>query len=283
MHLIDEALLKERATAPYSSVPRPFLKWAGSKRHMLKDMCEFIPLEFNTYYEPFLGSGSLFFLLHPKQAVLNDACHDLIKVYQAVKDNVSAVWKYVSPLKPEKELYYEIRENMSAGKYKRAAQFIYLNKSCWNGLYRVNSSGKFNVPFGKPRSDYIADFKNLSACASCLDQDEVILKSGDFERAVENAGDGDFVFFDPPYVTSHGDNGFVDYNEVLFSWEDQVRLASVAEKLRKKGVNVLITNAAHPSVRVLYPHFQEYHIDRHSTLASTKSKRRKVREAIFIG
>jgi DNA adenine methylase len=191
------------------------------------------------------------------------------------------VLRYLRPLKPAKERFYAIRSARAAGRYKRAAEFIYLNKTCWNGLYRVNSSGEFNVPYGLPKTDNIVDEANLVACASALDADGVDLRCCDFEDALADAGSGDLIFLDPPYVTSHNNNGFIDYNEQLFSWADQVRLARVARELSAKGAHVLVTNAYHGEVVDLYHGFELTPVNRASTLASTASKRGRVSEALF--
>ena len=148
--------IEERAQKPNSSLPHPFLKWAGSKRYLLKHIVNAIPKQYNTYREPFLGGGAVFFLLRPNAAVLSDTNEELINTYLAIRDNANSVFEYIKPLKPNKTTYYQIRNNRSKGKYKQAAEFIYINKTCWNGLYRVNSKGVFNVPYGSPKNNYIA-------------------------------------------------------------------------------------------------------------------------------
>jgi len=280
-HSLDYEEILTRATKPYSAQPRAFLKWAGSKRLILPALVETLPERFARYYEPFLGGGSLFFLLRPRRAVLGDVCSELIETFKAVRDNPSAVVRYLRPLKPDKSTFYRIRANRSAGRFKRAAEFIYLNKTCWNGLYRVNAAGEFNVPYGLPKTNNVADFENLRACAKVLRQPGVSLRTGDFEGLVAEAARGDLVYLDPPYVTGHSNNAFIDYNEELFSWADQERLAVVAERLRRKGVHVIVSNANHSAVRRLYRHFQIRVISRSSTLASDSSKRRHVKEAIL--
>ncbi len=180
-----------------------------------------------------------------------------------------------------KETYYAVRGNRSRGPYKRAAEFIYLNKACWNGLYRVNASGEFNVPYGRPKKNQSEDYPNLRECASKLARRAVTIANADFEHVLESATEGDFVFLDPPYVTRHNNNGFIDYNERLFSWADQRRLAATAQRLRNNGVHVLATNAAHKDVLKLYRNFDKYPFDRRSTLAADTRKRGMVREMIF--
>ena len=273
--------LETRASSPRSALPRPFLRWAGSKRWLLRHLLPFLPRQFGTYHEPFLGSGALFFLLCPDRASLSDKCSDLIDVYMRVRDNVSAIIRYLRPLKPDRNLFYAIRNLPSRGKLKRAAEFLYLNKTCWNGLYRVNSEGRFNVPYGMPRTDFIADFENLRACSQALEKPSVMVRSCDFDAALVDVKSGDLVYLDPPYVTRHSNNGFIDYNETLFSWEDQKRLANRARQLAAAGAYVIVTNADHHEVTELYRGFKTQSITRSSTLASDPKCLVRVKEVIL--
>mgnify|MGYP003627973972 CR=1 FL=1 len=261
--------------------PKPFIKWVGSKRRLLHLLKPHLPEQFEFYYEPFLGSGSLFFELQPRAARLNDFCGELIHTYEAVRDNVQAVIKYLQPMKIDKEVYYQVRENRSNGKYKRAAEFLYLNKSCWNGLYRVNSAGKFNVPFGAPRSDVVFDRANLNAVAEFLRSSDLRFSSVDFESACSDASQNDFVFLDPPYVTKHNLNGFSEWNEKIFRWEDQTRLKTLVDDLTRRGVQVMMTNANHDSIVDLYSGYDLRTFERNSTLASNSKFRNKVDELII--
>ena len=278
---IDRRLMADRASMPMRAMPRPFLRWAGSKRWLLKHLAPLLPPRFRTYREPFLGSGALFFLLCPSRAVLSDKCTDLIDAYGAVGDGVSTIIRYLKPLKPDRELFYAIRNQPSRGRLKRVAEFLYLNKTCWNGLYRVNSSGQFNVPYGMPKTDFIADFENLRACSRSLQKPNVKLRSCDFEAALEDVAAGDLVYLDPPYVNRHNNNGFIDYNESLFSWEDQKRLAARARELADKGVYVIVTNADNDDVLKLYRGFRSCTLTRSSTLASDAKCRVHVKETIL--
>lgn len=224
-----------RARHYLSTEPRPFLRWAGSKRARLQSLLSTLPGKFNTYREPFLGGASLFFLLQPRKAVLSDASGELIESFLAVRDNVSAVLRCLGPLRPRKSIYYRVRNARSSGRFQRAAEFIFLNKSCWNGLYRVNSDGAFNVPCGRPKTDFIVSESNLRACSRALRPQGVKLATCDFADALDGAQVGDLVYLDPPYVTGHRNNGLIDYNETLFSWDDQERLAKLALRRRERG------------------------------------------------
>jgi DNA adenine methylase len=193
------------------------------------------------------------------------------------------VLKFLHPLRPDRETFNRIKQYRPTSEANRAAQFIFLNKACWNGLYRVNSEGIFNVPFGQPKTDFLIDEDNFFRCAQQLRRRSISVKCQDFQAITAEVAEGDFVFLDPPYVTSHNMNGFVDWNECLFSWKDQIRLAEMASHLVTKGANVLITNAAHSDVAALYKGFGVQRFERSSTLAGDPSRRGTTSEAIFFG
>lgn len=262
---------------------KPFLSWVGSKRKLIKHLVPYIPAQWNTYFEPFLGGGALFFYLAPEKAVVSDCCPALIETYKAVKTNHRAIASFLRPLSPTRDEFDRMKKFSPRSSASKAGQFIFLNKSCWNGLYRVNSDGIFNVPYGMPRTDFLVDEANFGLCAKQLRRKRVSVKLQDFEKIEKDVAAGDFVFFDPPYVTSHNLNGFADWNERIFSWQDQIRLAALARRLVQKGANVLITNADHSDVKYLYADFGYSQIVRSTTLASDKSKRGQTSEAVFFG
>jgi DNA adenine methylase len=279
---LDLASLTERAASTLSATPRPFLRWAGSKRAYLSQIVSALPDHIGTYWEPFLGSGSLFFLLNAERAVLSDASAPLVGTYRAVRDGPSAVMRYLRDMPVNRESYYRIRAAHYPNRFQRAARFIYLNKTCWNGLYRVNSRGEFNVPYGSPSSSpKLADIDNLKACSVALQG--VGLYAQDFSLIESDVEEGDLVYLDPPYVTRHNNNGFVDYNEKLFSWADQERLARLAASILDRGATVVVSNADHLDVRHLYPRFRAVTFSRNSTLASDGAKRGRVIEALYLG
>jgi DNA adenine methylase len=262
---------------------KPFLKWAGSKQALLKHITPVLPEAFNTYYEPFVGAGSVLLHLRPQSAVISDLSSELIGVWLAVQRHAEHIVDRLRGRTPERAEYYRIRSARSSDPVERAVEFIYLNKSCWNGLYRVNLKGQFNVPFGANVGSQIIDAKNILNCSEILNSGCIEIKCCDFADATASAKKGDFVFFDPPYVTRHNFNGFRDYNEKLFSWSDQERLAKEARRLRELGVHVVVTNAAHDDIRALYAGFHSREFDRTSTLASKASFRGRVSEVIFYG
>ena len=273
--------LDQRAAASLSSLPRPFLRWAGSKRTHLPRLVNLIPDSYGTYWEPFLGGGSLFFLLQPMQAVLSDLCKPLISTYKAIRNNPKEVIAILDTLQVNRDTFYDVRSRSSRNPIEHAAHFIYLNKTCWNGLYRVNSSGRFNVPFGRPKSQGTFDADNILACSKLLRRCQVSIRNGDFKEHLAGVNSGDLVFLDPPYVTGHSNNGFIDYNERLFSWSDQERLAHTAQVLANRGATVIVTNAHHDEIHRLYQGFTSVILERKSTLASDMSKRGMVKEVAF--
>jgi DNA adenine methylase len=248
----------------------------------LAHLIPYVPEKIEKYYEPFLGGGSMFFYLGPKRAEISDASVPLIETYRAVSESPAQLLKFLRCLKPNKGTFDRLRKFAPRSRAGAAGQFIFLNKSCWNGLYRVNSNGIFNVPYGWPKTDYLIDEDNFLKCSKQLRRREVTIRHQDFGEIEQRVCAGDFVFLDPPYVTSHNMNGFVDWNECLFSWKDQVRLAAMAQRLVDKRANVLITNAAHADLRMLYNDFGQAEFDRSSTLASDTSRRGRTSEAIFF-
>lgn len=229
----------------------PFLKWAGGKRWLVSNHPELFPENFNTYLEPFLGSGAVYFHLQPSAAILGDMNTELINTYGSIQEDWQTVHKTLKLYHRQhnKEFYYEIRTKSFRSPAKKAAQFIYLNRTCWNGLYRVNLNGSFNVPIGT-KKNVILDTDDFEYVSDALKNAE--LHATDFQNIVEAAQKGDFLFIDPPYTVKHNLNGFVKYNNQLFSWEDQIRLRDCIDNAISRGVKVLLTNADHESVRDLY-------------------------------
>ncbi len=259
---------------------QPFLKWAGGKRWLVKNHAEIFPKNFNRYYEPFLGSGAVYFHLLPNEAVLSDVNDDLINSYLAVRDSHKDVTSLLEEYQNlhSKEFYYDMRARTPESSVERAAQFIYLNRTCWNGLYRVNLKGKFNVPIGT-KTNVILDTDNFEALSLLLQNSDI--KTQDFESTINQAGDGDFVFVDPPYTVKHNQNGFVKYNEVLFSWDDQTRLRDSVFRARDRGAFVLVTNADHASIRELYEGVNMSTFKRNSVIAGISAKRGMYSELII--
>lgn len=269
---------------------KPFVKWAGGKRQIIDKLKKYIPEEYNTYYEPFVGGGALLFELSPKKAVINDYNSELMNVYTCIKDETKFT-KMCNELNHfetnhSEEFFYEIRSwdkdkkkfNKLAD-YKRAARTIYLNKACFNGLYRVNSKNEFNVPFNKKSKVNTYDGQNLGIIHSYLNFNDVKLLCTDFEKAVEAAEKGDFIYFDPPYDSDT--TTFNSYTENGFGKEEQVRLANLFKKLSAKGCYVMLSNHNTKLVNELYSEFNINVIEAKRNINANGKKRGKVEEVII--
>lgn len=259
---------------------RPFLKWAGGKSWLFNDRKFHIPPFDGVYREPFLGGGAAFFSQLPKKAALSDENKSLIELYQVMKSNPSKL--KLSLMKHEKahcrDYYYYLRSSNFNSKLDRAAKFLYLNRTCWNGLYRVNNLGEFNVPIGS-KSSVIYDTDDFEGWSNALKTVEI--RAMDFEQAIDKANDGDLIFADPPYTVRHNHNGFLQYNQKIFSWDDQVRLRDSLKRARARGAHFILTNANHQSVRELYSEFTNtIEVERRSGIAASNKFRGRVTEII---
>ncbi|MBA4544312.1 Dam family site-specific DNA-(adenine-N6)-methyltransferase [Thermoactinomyces daqus] len=263
----------------------PFLRWVGGKRWFVKHYSDFLPNKYNRYIEPFLGSGSVYFHLQPKQAILGDINEELIITYIAIRDN----WKLVEEKlichkkkhDDDENYYYEIRKSKPINPFDRAARFIYLNRTCFNGIYRVNKKGEFNVPKGT-RNSVIFETDDFESVSNVLSTAEIY--AIDFETLIDQSGPDDLVFADPPYTVRHNQNGFIKYNEKLFSWNDQIRLANALERAAKRGSKIISTNANHESIRDLYfeKGFRIETISRYSSICANPNKRNRFEEVVIL-
>lgn len=261
----------------------PFLKWAGGKRWFVQKHADLLPSTFNRYIEPFLGGGSVFFHLQPTQSLLGDTNPDVITAYRGIKEDWTALVQSLQyhQRKHSDEHYYRIRERVPSKVVQRASRMIYLNRTCFNGIYRVNLRGEFNVPRGT-KDAVILDADEFGVVAKLLKNADIRL--ADFEVLINEAKAGDFVFADPPYTVRHNFNGFVKYNEKLFSWHDQERLAAALIRARDRGVRVVSTNANHPSVRELYCNqgFRLITTSRFSSISASAESRKQFQELIVL-
>jgi DNA adenine methylase len=231
---------------------RPFVKWVGGKRQLLDQLLKHVPERYSTYFEPFVGGGALFFALRPAKAVLADVNERLIRTYKGVRDDVDGVIKLLRKYPYDSEFFYRMREReIDAGSDAEvAAWFIYLNKTGFNGLYRVNRDNRFNVPFGRYARPTICDERTLRACSAALARVELLV--ADFEEVVASAKKRDLVYFDPPYVPLSATSYFTSYTSSGFDAKEQIRLRDVALKLKRRGASVLLSNSSAPFVRDLY-------------------------------
>ena len=250
----------------------PFLKWAGGKRWFVERHISFIPTSYERNIEPCLGSGAVFFSIEPLSAIINDVNHDLIETYQSMAIEWEKIYELLEwyDQKHCKEFYYKIRQMHPRLTYTKAAKFIYLNRTCWNGLYRVNQKGNFNVPIGTKKR-VLLETDNFFMTSQLLQKAEIC--SQDFENIIDQARERDFIFIDPPYTVRHNNNGFVKYNEKMFSWEDQLRLYNAIEKAHRRGASFLMTNADHQCIRELYQQFSLLSLSRLSVIAANPDNR----------
>lgn len=231
----------------------PSLKWAGGKRWLISKSVNIFPdeVKIERYFEPFLGGAAVFFHLQPLSGQLSDINPDLINSYVTVRDN----WEDLVEILTKydrlhcKEFYYQMRSLKPRTSLNKAARFIYLNRTCWNGLYRVNKKGEFNVPIGT-KTKVLLEADNFLALSNLLAR--MNIEACDFEITIDKANAGDFIFIDPPYTVKHNLNGFIKYNENIFSWGDQIRLSEAVKRAIERGASVLLLNADHISIKNLY-------------------------------
>lgn len=263
---------------------KPFLKWAGGKRWLVKRYPQLFDIAFDRYVEPFVGSGAVYFHVQPERGIISDLNPALINVYSSLRSNHRRVWSHLleHARKHSDKYYYEVRSKVYRSDASRAAQFLYLNRTCWNGLYRENLRGEFNVPRGT-KNTVVFDDDDFAAVSEALASAKIL--AGDFEAIIEKVREDDFVFIDPPYTVKHNSNGFVKYNESIFSWEDQLRLARSVRSKVNSGASILVTNAYHPTVIDLYKDFATIvPAERASILSADKLYRGRTQEAlIFVG
>lgn len=271
-----------------SNLPQPFVKWAGGKSQLVDQLCRLLPRRYNRFYEPFVGGGALFFRLRPSKAVISDANYELINAYKVIKHNLNSLVAELDDIKAHKlnSTLYETYRKMkpeSLDRAKRAARFIFLNKTCYNGLYRVNREGQFNVPFGKyEHMPKLYDRENLKQIGKLLHTTRIMCS--DFETALRDADDGDLVYLDPPYIPEPETAGFIDYTKKAFSTADQDRLAKVFKSLAKRHCQVMLSHSDTRRVWELYGDFSgttyEFAADR--MINCIGSKRTGFKELVIL-
>ena len=276
---------------------QPFLKWAGGKRQLIAQIAPFVPeLSSCTYFEPFLGAGAMLFHFQPPNAIVNDINSELITVYKVVQSE-KLFRQLITELESHKSkhecggkaYFYEIRAWDKAADYHRrspvqkAARFIYLNKTCFNGLYRVNSKGNFNVPFGRYKKPEIVNKEALTEAHAYLRQSDIKLLNKSFEKAVADAKQGDFIYFDPPYDPLNKTSSFTSYAPAGFGKEEQVLLRDVYQELNARGCKVLLSNSDTPLIRELYQEFKIVTVRARRWINAKAEGRGKLNEVLVVG
>lgn len=271
---------------------RPFLKWVGGKAQLLPQFEQYYPKDFNNYFEPFIGGGALFFNLSPTKAHINDVNATLISAYKNIKNKPEEVMKILKKLEDEykngneesqKELFYKIRDkfnNTSDAELKKSAYLIFLNKTCFNGMYRENSKGGFNTPFGKAKNPTILDRENILLVSKVLQHTK--LTSVSFEKAVAEAKKGDFVYFDPPYHPLTETAKFTSYHKDSFTKEDQLKLRDVFDELDKRGCYVMLSNSHSPFINDIYKKYRRETVMANRAINCKASGRGKIKELLIL-
>jgi DNA adenine methylase len=260
----------------------PFLKWAGGKRWLAAIIRDLFADFKGTYFEPFLGGGAVFFRLAPERAILSDVNEDLVHTFRMVRDRPEEVIAALAKHRIGRVVFQRVRSADPTDGVSRAVRLLYLNRTAFNGLYRVNRQGRFNVPFGCKPGTVLCDAAQIRACSSALSTADLI--STGFDAVLRRVRKGQCVYADPPFTTKHNNNAFRRYNESLFSWADQLRLATLANAAAERGARVIVSNALHPEVLSLYPRdlFVPCGIRRASCLAADPMYRSHSTELLLV-
>lgn len=269
----------------------PIVKWAGGKRQLIEELKKYMPEEYKRYYEPFVGGGALFLCLMPKNAVINDINEELISIYKSIKneDDLELLKKQLKKFENSHsdEYYYIVRAMDREKDYTnkpiwfRAARTIYLNKACWNGLYRVSSQGFFNVPSGKKETVHTYEEENFNVIHDYLSSNNVSILCGSYKDAVKDAKEGDFVYFDPPYDVLDGKPSFTSYSKDDFNKENQKELRDLFVSLSNKGIKCMLSNSNTNYINELYEGFNIYLVDARRSINSKGDGRGKVKEVVI--
>jgi DNA adenine methylase len=263
---------------------KPFIKWAGGKSQLLPALSRYFPPreEIGRYFEPFLGGAAVFFHLEHPRSFLSDSNRDLVEVYQVVQQDVEGLIEALRIHKNERDYFYRVRTQDPAAltPARRAARLIYLNKTCFNGLYRVNSRGEFNVPFGRYKNPTICNAVGLRLAGRALAHADI--SCGGFDSMLEKAQPGDFIYFDPPYHPINKTSSFTSYTSGKFGEEEQRRLAAVYAQLAERGCFVMLSNSDTPLIRELYADFHLHEIQANRAINSKPAGRGKITELLIV-
>ena len=265
----------------------PFVKWVGGKRQLMPAINQLLPKKYSTYYEPFVGGGAVLFEIQPKKAIVNDYNAELVNTYNVIKNEPEELINDLKNHINESEYFYDIRaldrkegfDELS--KVKKASRVIYLNKTCYNGLYRVNNSGEFNSPFGRYKNPNIVNDITIRAVSKYFNANDITIINGDFENAVKNIRKGAFVYFDPPYDPVSKSSNFTGYIQGGFNMYDQIRLRDLCDKLDKQGVKFLVSNSATQLILDLYSKYDITFVKANRAINSKASKRGEVDEVLI--
>lgn len=262
---------------------KPFIKWAGGKGQLLGQLGHLFPRQYETYHEPFLGGGAVFFHLAPANAYLSDCNEDLVNAFLVVRDQCEDLIRSLARHSNERDYYYRIRglQPEDLQPVERASRFIYLNKTCYNGLYRVNKKGQFNVPFGRYKNPCYDDRDTLVEASRLLSRARAI-EAGDFACVLDQANPGDFVYFDPPYQPISDTSKFTSYTVGSFDESEQERLAQVYRELDRRGCRVMLSNSDSDLILHLYSGYRIERVKAKRAVNCDKSKRGEITELVIL-
>lgn len=267
-----------------SSSPKPFIKWVGGKTQLLPELVKRVPTDFGRYYEPFIGGGALFFRLQPERACLTDINPDLVNLYTVIRDKVDELIEDLGQHVYEKDYFYRIRGVDRTTAYEkwtdiqRASRFIYLNKTCYNGLYRINSRGQFNSPYGRYTNPTILDADNLYACHRSLRK--AVIEVSDFYKVRRRIRENDFVYFDPPYAPLSATAKFTSYTKKGFDVDMQYKLRDLCHALDQRSIRFMLSNSSAPLILDLYAEFNVEFVYATRSINSNAGKRGKIPEVV---
>lgn len=267
----------------------PFLKWVGGKRQLINDITNELPNDMSRlkYYEPFIGGGAVFFNLQPKKAVINDANSELINTYLVIKNDLEALIDDLKKHQNNSEYFYRIRaldreiKFISMSEIQRASRVIFLNKTCFNGLYRVNNSGEFNSPFGSYKNPNIVNEPVLRAVSTYLKSNDINITNVDYEKSIDGITKNSFVYFDPPYHPISDSSNFTGYVSGGWNSDDQKRLRNLCDKLDAKGVKFLLSNSNASLISSLYKNYKITTVKASRSINSNGSKRGEIDELLI--
>lgn len=265
----------------------PVVKWVGGKRQIIDQITKYVPKNFSTYYEPFLGGGAVLFALQPREAIINDINRELINIYEVIKSNVEELIGDLKKHRNEEHYFYTIRElDRDKESYNRltpiekASRIIYLNKTCYNGLFRVNKAGEFNSPFGNYRKPNIVNEVTLRAVSNYFNEANIKFTCMDFEEVLKSVKKGAFVYLDPPYDPVSDTASFTGYDKSGFDRDEQIRLKKTCDKLNRKGIRFLLSNSATGFIKELYKDYRIEVIQAKRAINSKAHKRGEIDELL---
>lgn len=267
----------------------PMLKWVGGKRQLLSEIVPMIDNKCSTYVEPFVGGGAVLFRLQPQKAVINDYNQELINVYRTVRDHLDDLIEVlqIHATKNTSDYYYEVRALDREDSFKKmsdiekAARIIYLNKTCYNGLYRVNSLGQFNSPYGRYKNPKIVNEPVLRAISKYFNSNEIKILNGDYKEALKNLDVNSFVYLDPPYMPISSSSSFTGYTEGGFGYERQIELKKECDKLTQQGIKFLQSNSDCEEIRELYKNYKIKTVQAKRSINSVAKKRGEINEVLI--